>query len=235
MQAADDDVLFQVPHDQPTIVVTSPVAHAQTFSEAQWDVVNGMRMAVAFADHGIEQARKQIAGVVDVSCLSRFGVKGPQAARWLAERGVPIPTSLNSWTLCDQGSVVLRLGSSEFLLEDPLKATQCQTLTKQVSREAGVYLVPRADAAFALCGSEMLNVLSELCALDLQDAAMPAHTVIMTQIAGVSATLWRQKVNGEPVFRVLCDGTYGPDMWAILLEIATEFGGGAVGLACCQH
>ncbi|HEY0562627.1 MAG TPA: sarcosine oxidase subunit gamma [Methylophilus sp.] len=233
MQASDQDVVFQM-HEQPAIAVTSPVALAQLSSEAQWDVVNGMRMAVAFADHGIEQARKQIAGVVDISCLSRFGVKGPQAARWLAERGVAIPASINSWTLCHQSSVVLRLGSSEFLIEDPLSGNVCQTLTQHSQREVGVYFVPRADAAFALCGSAVMNVLSELCPLDLREAVMPPHVVIMTQIAGISATVWRQQVNGEAVFRVVCDGTYGPDMWAMLVEIATELGGGAVGLACCH-
>lgn len=221
--------------DMKTIAQTSPVAHAQLESTAKWAVVNGMNAAVAFASADVEQARKKILGVTDVSCLSRYGVKGPQASQWLADREVAIPSNPNSWTLCDQKTLVLRLGGSEFLIEDQFGGLACEKLANDTARVAGVYKVPRADAAFILSGSEVLNMFSELCSLDLREKSLPAKDVIMTQIAGVSAIVLRQTLNGEPIYKVWCDGTYGSYMWEVMLEIAVELGGGAVGLACYQN
>jgi len=56
----------------------------------------------------------------------------------------------------------------------------------------------------------------------------------MTQVAGISATVIHQTFNGEPVYRIWCDGTYGAYLWGVLIEIATELGGGAVGLSRYQ-
>lgn len=220
--------------DMKTIGQTSPVAHAQHESTAKWSVVNGMNTAVAFASAEIEQARKKILGVTDVSYLSRYGVKGPQASQWLADREIAIPSNPNSWTLCDQKTLVMRLGGSEFLIEDQLDCLVCEKLANDTARVAGVYKVPRADAAFILSGSEVLNMFSELCSLDLREKSLATKEVIMTQIGGVSAIVLRQTLNGEPIYRVWCDGTYGPYIWEVMLEIAVELGGGAVGLACYQ-
>lgn len=217
-----------------TIFQTSPVAHAQLKSNAKWSLVNGVNTAVEFASAEVEQARKKILGVTDVSCLSRYGVKGAQASQWLAERGITIPANPNSWAVSDQNTLVMRLGGSEFLVEDQFDGTACAGLSAETTRVPNVYKVPRADAAFILSGSEVLNLFSELCSLDLREKSVSADDVIMTQVAGISAIVLRQTLNGEQVYRVWCDGTYGPYMWEVMLEIAVELGGGAVGLACYQ-
>jgi sarcosine oxidase subunit gamma len=221
--------------DVKRIIETSPVAHAQSRESAKWEVINGMNTAVEFASAAVEDARKKVLGVADVSCLSRYGVKGSNATQWLVDRGIAIPTNPNAWTLCEQKTLVLRLGSSEFLIEDQLGGSACSRLGSDNIRVASVYKVPRADAAFIVSGSESLNLFSELCSLDLREQSLAAKDLIMTQVAGISATVIRQILNGEPVFRIWCDGTYGPYMWEILLEIATELGGGAVGLSRYQN
>jgi sarcosine oxidase subunit gamma len=217
-----------------TISQTSPVAHAQLKSNAKWALVNGINTAVEFGSAEVEQARKKILGVTDVSCLSRYGVKGAQAAKWLAERQVTTPANPNSWSVSDQNTLVLRLGGSEFVLEDQFAGSTCARLASDTNRVPNVYKVPRADAAFILSGSEVLNMLSELCSLDLREKSLGAEEVIMTQIAGISAIVLRQDLNGEQVYRIWCDGTYGPYLWDVMVEIAVELGGGAVGLACYQ-
>ncbi len=217
-----------------TILQTSPVAHAQLKSNAKWNVVNGVNTAVEFASAEVERARKKVLGVTDVSCLSRYGVKGAKASQWLAERGIAIPANPNSWAVSDQNTLVMRLGGSEFLVEDQFGGAACAKLAAETTRVPNVYKVPRADAAFILSGSEVLNLLSELCSLDLREKSLSADEVIMTQLAGISATVLRQTINGEQVYRVWCDGTYGAYLWEVMLEIAVELGGGAVGLACYQ-
>jgi sarcosine oxidase subunit gamma len=66
--------------------------------------------------------------------------------------------------------------------------------------------------------------------MDLRDTALASDAVVMTQVAGISATLLRESLAGEQVYRVWCDVSYGPYMWEMLLEVAQELGGGAVGL-----
>ena len=221
--------------DVKKIIQTSPVAHAQLRESAKWEVITGMNTVVEFASATIEESRKKILGVADVSCLTRFGVKGPNATQWLVDRGIAIPTNPNAWTLCEQKTLVLRLGSSEFLIEDQLGGSACNRLSSDRARVTSVYKVPRADAAFIVSGSQTLNLFSEICSLDLREKSLASKDLVMTQIAGISATLIRQTLNGEPVYRIWCDGTYGPYMWEVLLEIATELGGGAVGLSRYQN
>lgn len=215
---------------QPVMQI-SPVAHAHPRVSVKWSVVNGMEIVTEFADAKTEQARKKILGVTDLSCFQRYGVKGPQASQWLADHELAIPAKPNSWSICKLKSLVLRLGTGEFLIEDLFGGYACKDLAADTQRVAGVYQVPRADAAFILSGSEVLNLLSELCSLDLRDKALQPDEVVMTQVAGVSATILRQTLDGEQVYRLWCDGTYGPYMWDVLLKIAGELGGGAVGLS----
>jgi sarcosine oxidase subunit gamma len=50
--------------------------------------------------------------------LERVGVKGPAAARWLAEQGIAVPAAPNTWTgLPDGDFLAARLGTGEFFLE----------------------------------------------------------------------------------------------------------------------
>jgi sarcosine oxidase, subunit gamma len=221
--------------DIKKIIQTSPAAHTQLEESTQWEIINGMDIAVAFASAEIEQARKKVLGVADVSCLSRYGVKGPNATQWLVGHGISIPTNNNAWTLSEQKTLVLRLGSSEYLIEDQLGGSACSKLETDTARIASVYKVPRADAAFIVSGSEALNLFSEVCSLDLRVKSFAAKEVIMTQVAEISATIIRQTLNGETIYRIWCDGTYGAYMWEVLLEIAHELGGGAVGLSRYQN
>jgi sarcosine oxidase subunit gamma len=162
--------------------------------------------------------------ITDVSNLARYGVKGAQASAWLTKHGVKIPDAPNAWALSGQ-TLVMRLGSTEFLIEDQAGGEICKKLLADTVRIPNVYKVPRADAAYLLAGSGVLNLLSELCALDLRETALLESDVIMTQMAGISATLLRQTINGEMVYRLWCDGTYGIYMRHVLDEIAVELSG----------
>jgi sarcosine oxidase, subunit gamma len=162
--------------------------------------------------------------ITDTSHLARYGVKGAQATAWLALHGVKIPEAPNTWVLSGQ-TLVMRLGSSEFLIEDQTGGETCKKLLADTLRVPNVYKVPRADAAYLLAGSHVLNLLSELCALDLRENSLLENDVVMTQVAGISATILRQTMNGETVYRLWCDGTYAAFMSHTLAEIVVELGG----------
>ena len=220
--------------DVKKIIQLSPVAHAQASEKVKWTVINGMKTAVEFTNLPEEEARRKILGISDVSCLSRFGLKGSGAAQWLNKHGIEIPNRPNSWMTYNQNTLILRMGSSEFLLEDNLTGSTCNKLAADSVRVESVYKVPRADASFIVSGSELQNLFSEICSLDLSDKSLSENDLMMTQIAGISATVIRQALKGEQIYRIWCDGTYGSYMWQVLTEIANELGGGAVGLSSYQ-
>lgn len=163
----------------------------------------------------------QVLSITDLSSLARFGVKGPHAAKWLANHGVAIPKAANAWVLKDK-ALVMRLGASEFLIEDQADGKVCEKLAADNIRVAGVYKVPHADAAYLLAGGEVLNLLSEICALDLRESALQENDLVMTQVAGISATVLRHTINNETIYRIWCDGTYAAHMRHVLDEIAAE-------------
>jgi len=215
------------------LIKTSPLSDAQKMMKPLMGSHRGMEVALSFEGPKAEQKHKAILGVTDVSCFARFGIKGAKAGEWLAQQGLKTPEALNTWVEGAPGTLVLRLGVSEFLVEDQLIGKACAKL--QAFDQANIqsaYQVVRADAAFVLGGSEVLNLLAELCVLDLRDSALPSNFVVMTQIAGISATLIRESLSGEQVYRIWCDGSYGLYLWEILIEIAQELGGGVVGLTC---
>jgi sarcosine oxidase subunit gamma len=209
----------------------SPVSYSEPITHAKMGTYNGMYVALEFEGDSIESERKSTLGVTDVSCFTRFGIKGPQAANWLASQGIQLPAEKNTW-LQQSDCLVMRLGNSEFLLEDQCETNLTNKLTTlNQSITTGVYQVTRVDAAFLLSGSQVLNLLSELCMLDLRDSSFGTNELVMTQVAGISATILRQQLSHEQVYRIWCDGTYGAYLWEIFLEVAGELGGGAVGLS----
>ena len=164
--------------------------------------------------------------VKEVPAMSRVGVKGPNAMQWLVSQGVMIPPTANSW-VASGDTLVLRLGNSEFLIEGHAVCGTLETASQPVS--AGVYKVTRADAVFLVSGVNALNLLAEVCQLDLRESAVVDDAVLMTQIAGVSATLIRQLQHGQPGYRIVCDGTYATFMRETLLKVAEDLGGDVVG------
>lgn len=159
--------------------------------------------------------------ITDLTELARYGVKGPEAANWLSNYKVEIPAKANTW-LFSGNAIVMRLGTSEFLIEDQQGGETCAKLAADWLRVAGVYKVPRVDASFTLLGSGVLRMLSEICALDLSATGLQGNEVVMTQVAGISATVLRQNLNGDSLYRLWCDGTYGVYMKQMLSEIAAE-------------
>lgn len=212
---------------------STPAAFFQNKLNPQWGEVNGTQVAMSFDSTEVEEDRKQKLGVTDVSCRQRFGVKGPQASEWLVSQGIKTPDSINSWII-DNDVLVLRLGSSEFLIEQQNSGDVCKQLNQasQVSI-VGVYPVLLASAAFVISGNEVRAMFSELCKLDFSEKALEPNQLLMTQVADISATLVPEIVNGRLVIRLWCDGTYGAYMWRVLHQLAQELGGGAVGLINC--
>jgi hypothetical protein len=182
-------------------------------------------MAALFAMEGDETKAASV-GIADLSFLNRFGVKGAGAAAWLESCGIPIPDRPNSWLPLD-GGLVTRLGINEFLIEEsssaPLRGSDRQQLP------AKVYPVLRQDAAIALCGEAVNKLLLQSCNINLRAPNLSEHPLVITSMVGIAVQIVPMECDGQVIYRIWCDGTFGPYLWKTLLEIAEELGGGAIG------
>jgi sarcosine oxidase subunit gamma len=208
-------------------LLKSPIAFAQSGQNPQMAEVNGMLTAVRFADAAIESQRADVLAICDVSAFARVSIKGQQAASYLQQQGFALPADANQW-LFEADRLVMRLGNSEFLIEDLTQ--NIKPSVSELSSAEGVHKVSRNDAAFILTGNYIQPLFAEICEIDLVAELATENHLVMTVIAGVSATLLSQTLNGERIYRLWCDGTYGPYLWKTLLNIIEQAGGGAVGL-----
>lgn len=206
---------------------TSPVAGQLAHLHPQWGEINGMPVVLST---GRASATSPVA-LIDVSCLHRWGIKGPQAAAWLAAHDVAIPPGINQWLPIAEGGVVCRLGGSEFLIEDGFAGVVAPRLAGDLRPGAdGVYQVLRQDTALALCGTRANELLVQVCGFNFKTLNAHDQKVIMTMMVGVAVTVIVQPGTGSRIYRIWCDGTYGVYLWETLLGIARELGGDACGI-----
>lgn len=191
------------------------LAAAHALLRPRWTDVNGMRMPASFESEGDVRDL----AIADVSCFAKTGLKGPRAAAWLAERGVPVPPRANTWT----GDLIARLGETEFFLEGN---AACEV----AENAQGVYPVLRQDTAIALAGRRVNEVLLETCSFNFA-ALDTQETLVMTSMVGVPVLVIPQRREGLPLTRIWADPTFGPYLWQTLLEIVHELGGGPAGLS----
>ncbi len=204
----------------------SPLHDSLQLLLGTWREINRMPSLVTHID---ESANAELLGIADLSCLTRFGVKGAGAAGWL-EQSIPVPDRPNTWCPLPEGGMVARLGRTEFLIEDSLHSTVAPRLAEACQQPPGaVYSVLRQDAAIALCGAAVNELLLQTCNFNFQAVSLVERRVVLTMIVGVSAIVIPAQRNGQPFYRIWCDGTFGAYVWSTLLAIAQELGGGAVG------
>ena len=193
----------------------------------EWTVDDGMPQVRC--QLGDEAARLASGAVGELGARRRWGVKGAGAAAWLQARGLQTPAAPNQWLRFGGGDLVLRLGLTEYLVE----AAPGSGLVRMLSGAPlahQVYPVPRFDAALALIGPKLPELLAQTCAIDFSVLVPAEQALVLTSMVGVGVTaLYTLDAQGVPLLRLWCDGSYGEYLWITLLEIATSLGGGAIG------
>jgi len=157
----------------------------------------------------------------------RWGVKGPQAAAWLHEQHVAVPPAPNSWRVLDNvtGNFILRLGTSEFFLEETPSTTRarCQTLAEELLEPVpGVYPVLREDASLLLAGASANLVLAEAGSFDFAALSAASQQVVMTLLFGLAVIVIAQGDGAARSYRIWCDPSYGAGLHAALNGIAAD-------------
>lgn len=204
----------------------SPIYDSLQLLNGSWREINLMQSLFTLANDEVNAAHL---GIADLSFLTRFGVKGTNAAAWLANQKIPVPDRPNTWCPLLQGGIVARLGMNEFLIEDSLDDVALRLGEACQHPPAKVYPVLRQDAAIALCGEALNELLLQTCSVNFRALSLAEHPVILTSMVGVAVTVLPNEQAGQPFYRIWCDGTFGAYLWRTLLAITEELGGGAVG------
>jgi len=208
-----------------TLTRTGPLRDAQQSPGVRWAPQAGMSSAAVF---GTDDAQRlQEAGIADLSFKRRAGVKGPGAAAWLQTQGLPTPAQPNSWVRAECGSIVARLGLTEYAVVAGPESSVHEQIVRNVP--AGVYPVARYDAELLLAGRQVHDLLKQTCAFDFESLDPATRPVVMTSMVGVGVTVLAFGSPQQRYYRLWCDGTYGPYLWNTLVEVAGSLGGGAVG------
>lgn len=206
----------------------SPLHDVIARQQPEWGTVNAMLTALQF-DQGDSQ-RSATLGIADLSCLWRHGLKGPRSVDWLKAQGILIPV-VNGWAPLANGGLIARLGKTEFLLEDGLTGNTARHIQSLLAdRPDGVYPVLRQDAAFALTGAALQQLLRQTCSFNFMTLDAVTRPLVLTTMVGVPVTILPQATSDGMLYRLWCDGTYGEYLWRTLLDIARELDGGAFGL-----
>jgi sarcosine oxidase subunit gamma len=155
---------------------------------------------------------------------ARVGVKGPQAAAWLQQRGIAIPDRANAWSPLsedkEQRDIVARLGATEFFLEHSnprsLQALQQELAAAPIS---GVYPVLREDHAFVLAGTAADAALAEVCNMNFSALRAETREAVMTMMIGVAVIVVPQGNAAQRRYRIWCDPSYGDYLWSSLQDV----------------
>jgi sarcosine oxidase, subunit gamma len=156
--------------------------------------------------------------MTDLGMQAIVGLKGSNAAAWLLEQGIDIPDKANHWAKLGQDGMVLRLGMSEFLIQDANTTTIEKNLSIAMEAHAGVYHVPRADVSLQLKGDGVMSLLSQICRLNI-DQVTQNNTVVMTQVAGVPAILLKASPQAS-IYRLWFDFSYQTYMTETITKLA---------------
>lgn len=161
------------------------------------------------------------AWLADNSHLARLGLKGPLAAAWLQERGMTIPDRANAWVspAADELDIVVRLGTTEFFLEQAAPSEKLRTLAAELSKPIeGVYPVLREDRAFVLGGAAADEVLAQMCNVNFS-ALRYEHEAVMTMMIGVAVIVAPQGNAARRRYRIWCDPSYGDYLLSSLQDV----------------
>ena len=207
----------------------SPVHGELKHLHPRWAEIDGMPAALHFGDRAAEQDRARRLGLCDASALPRLEVKGPNAAVFLEAHHIALPSGIFHVLPLGSGGVIARTGGAAFFLEDGPQGSLVATLAEELeSPGPGVYPAPRADAALLLSGPRAADVLLQTCGYDFR---RPGPELVMTCVAGVSASVLHRTITDLGAYQLWVDGTFGAYLWETLLEIVRELGGEAVGLS----
>lgn len=177
----------------------------------------------------------QTCALLDFTNLARVGFRGLDSAAYLQRLGFILPEQPNRSVRQADGSEVVRLSHTEYLLLGSLtdygqKITQIEQMW-QLDQQLN-YLLPRQDshAWLQLTGIYLAPLMAKLCAVDLSAQAFRYGDVVQSTVARINAIIINASDCRTNRFHLLCDRTMVLYLWDVLLDAMQEFAGEVVGI-----
>jgi sarcosine oxidase subunit gamma len=173
--------------------------------------------------------------LLDLSLVSRTGLRGANAEEHLQQMGLPIPVKPNQSSVGDNGELILRLSQKEFWLLDGLTSEE-DSVDKFNQHELPAdncysLFCQDSHAWFMLTGPYLADIMAKLCGVDLRDTVFPLGAIAQTSIARINAVIVSHEINSIPVFSILSDSASAEYLWCALLDAIQEFDGSVGGLS----
>ncbi|UZZ09737.1 sarcosine oxidase [Ectopseudomonas mendocina] len=181
-----------------------------------------------------ESALLSHCALLDLTNQARYGLRGPAAAEYLSALGYRLPQAPNQALSQADGSHVLRLSQTEYLLLGSLHdaGARAQREESQWQASAGQYLLPRQDshAWLVLSGTCGAEAMAKLCGVDLSASAFAVGQVAQTSAARINVIVANLPLGDAACLHILCDRASVHYLWGALLDAMQEFGGRPVGI-----
>ena len=182
-------------------------------------------------------------GIVDISTLGKFEVRGPDAGAFLDRLYANTFSSLGIGRaryglMLREDGIVFDDGTVSRLADDRYLVTVSTAHTAAVFEHMDhgqQVLWPELDvqvcdvgerwAAMAVAGPESRKVLQGVVeGLDLDNAAFPPLSVAGARIGGVAVRIFRISFSGELAYEVFVPAGHGEACWEVILEAGEAFG-----------
>lgn len=187
------------------------------------------------AENHIGLGPLQQCALVDLTAVPRVGFRGADSAEYLLTRGFTLPDAPNRAVTQKDGSYVVRLSQTEFLILGSLQ-DRGQRIADEEARwemdHRANYLLPREDSHgwLQLSGEFIAQVMAKLCGVDLRSQAFAPGAVAQTSAARINVIVINLGSVAMPVFQILFDRTSLEYFKGALMDAMQEFGGTVLGI-----
>lgn len=192
--------------------------------QADFSEVSGAAQVLSYAEQG-----DPATGLIDLSVLPRFGLRGPNAGEALIAAGLQHPEQPNTLTVSAEGVMVLRLGRTEYwvlALPGASAGPDMDALQQQLCG-SGIYPVYCHDSYtwLAMAGDNLADIMAKVCAVDLRAESFAPGDLVMTSLARVGGIICHHSMAGMSVFSIFSDSASAGYLWDALLDAMAEFEG----------
>lgn len=166
----------------------------------------------------------------DLTDLPRVGFRGAHSAEYLRNRQFLLPDAPNRAVTQDDGSQVVRLSQTEYLLlgspQDQGERIADEEARWELDHKAN-YLLPRQDshAWFQLSGDHLTEVMAKLCGVELSPQVFGPGAVAQTSAARINVIVINTTTLQQASLYILCDRTSKAYFHESLLDAMQEFSG----------
>jgi len=165
----------------------------------------------------------------DLTDLPRVGFRGRDSAQALQASGFSLPDRPNRSVTQEDGSQVISLSASEYLLLGSPRDHGLRIADEEARWELdhqANYLLPRQDshAWLQLSGERVPEVMAKICGVDLRPQAFGPGSVAQTSAARINVIVINPQVAEIATFHILFDRASLSYFRGALLDALAEFG-----------